>query len=70
MIHTLNLTEHATKTTIKFSVETVSPSRLLLKTGKTNSLIFSQIGEKIFRSYINPQRIINKDSSCSGYCTE
>ena len=44
MIHTLNLTEHATKTTIKFSVETVSPSRLLLKTGKTNSLIFHRLG--------------------------
>ena len=59
MIPTLNLTEIRCKNTLKFSVETVSPSRLVIKTGKTNSLIFSQIGEKFFRSYINSQRIIN-----------
>ena len=29
-------------------METVTPSRLVLKTGKKNSLIFSQIGEKFF----------------------
>ena len=38
--------KYAAKTTIKFSVETVSPSRLVLKTGKTTSPIISQIGKK------------------------
>ena len=42
-----------------FSVETVSPSRLVLKTGKTISLIISQIGEKVF-VYINKSTKENK----------
>ena len=43
MIPTLNLTEIRCKNTLKFSVETVSPSRLVIKTGKTNSLIFHRL---------------------------
>jgi len=47
VIPILDLIEIRCKTTVKFSVETVLPSRLASKTGRTNSLIFSPTWERI-----------------------
>jgi len=57
VIPTLDLTEMRGKSYNKILNEDCIASRLALKTGKTISLIVSEIGGKNLRLYINPQRI-------------
>ena len=59
MIPTLNLTEIRCKNYYKILNGNCITEPTGIINWKKNSLIFSQIGEKIFRSYMNPQRIIN-----------